>query len=116
MRGLDASSGTLLDDLAHLRQSIGDILTTRRGTRLMRPTYGSRLPELLDHPVNDDTLVEIYAETAQALDEWEPRIRVKRVRLTALSADGIATIDLSGTYLHDGQVFTLEGIQVDRFQ
>ena len=36
----------------HIDQSIGDILSTPIGTRVMRPDYGSRIPRLVDRPIN----------------------------------------------------------------
>jgi len=67
MRGTDAKTGKPLSGVAHLRQSIRDILTTPLGSRVMRRNYGSRLFDLVDNPLNDQTLVEIFAATAEAL-------------------------------------------------
>ena len=88
-----------MDDLAHLRQSIVDILTTPLGTRLERRTYGSLLPELIDHPDHGATRVRIYAAVASALMKWEPRLHLSRVQLASGPAAGRATLDLSGEYL-----------------
>lgn len=51
MFGTNAQTGQALSSLSHLHQSIRDILTTRRGTRVMHAAtlYGSRLPELVDN-------------------------------------------------------------------
>lgn len=89
MRGTDARTGKPLSGLAHLRQSIRDILTTPLGSRVMRRNYGSRLFDLVDNPLNEQTLVEIFAATAEALIQWEPRIRVTRVQ--ARSVNGLIT-------------------------
>jgi phage baseplate assembly protein W len=53
MIGLDASTGKQLSGMAHLRQSVRDILTTPIGTRVMRRDYGSRLYRLVDATMND---------------------------------------------------------------
>lgn len=81
MIGTDANTGKPLEGLAHLAQSIGDILTTPIGSRVMRRSYGSLLPELIDQPGNGATRVRLFAATAEALMRWEPRIRVMRVAL-----------------------------------
>ena len=60
MIGLNSHKGKRLDGLSHLHQSIRDILTTRRGTRVMRRDYGSRLPELVDNPALFKICVETY--------------------------------------------------------
>ena len=74
MIGLDASTGKQLSGMAHLRQSVRDILTTPIGTRVMRRDYGSRLYQLVDAPMNDATRLDMMAATYEALETWEPRL------------------------------------------
>jgi phage baseplate assembly protein W len=64
------------DDIA---QAIRIILGTPIGQRVMRPTFGSRLHELVFAESNADTygLAELYV--ADALGFWEPRIEVLEV-------------------------------------
>ncbi len=112
MIGISATTGRHLEDLDHLRQSIRDILTTRIGTRVMRRTYGSRLPELVDTPMHPDRAIEWYAATAEALDTWEPRFRLTRVQIASASEAGVLALDLEGLYLPDGREITMEGISV----
>lgn len=90
MPGMSRTTGRLLDDLAHLRQSVTDILTTPIGSRVMRRDYGSRLFELVDAPINARTLGDIYAATVDALRRWEPRIAVRRVRVLEAAAGRLA--------------------------
>lgn len=111
MKGINAATGAPLDGIDHLRQSIRDILTTPIGTRVMRRTYGSRLPELVDAPMNRTTIIDLYAATAEALAAWEPRIRVQQV--TATSAEpGRVVLAITGEYLPDGETITIDGIVV----
>lgn len=86
--GMSRNSGELLSSDNHLRQSIHDILTTPLGTRIMRRSYGSLLPFLIDSPANEATRLRLMAATATALIRWEPRIKVSKVTLS-LIADGI---------------------------
>ena len=111
MIGMNAQTGQRLGGIDHLRQSIRDILTTPIGSRVMRREYGSRLFELVDAPLSEETLTEIYAATAQALDAWEPRLRVTRIRARQ-AGQGQVSIDLEGEYLPDGEEIKLEGILV----
>lgn len=99
MTGMHRNGGTGMRDMAHLSQSIADILTTPLGTRLQRRTYGSLLPDLIDHPDNGATRIRMYAATASALMRWEPRLRLSRVQLTSGPQPGQVTLDLSGEYL-----------------
>jgi len=111
MQGMNAQTGKRLSGIDHLRQSITDILTTPVGTRVMRRDYGSRLFELLDAPLNQNTLLALYAATAEALARWEPRFRLRRVQINALEP-GRVEIDLTGEYLPEGKPITLEGLVV----
>lgn len=81
MPGISRSTGEVIDTEAHLSQSIEDILTTPIGSRVMRRDYGSRLPRLIDAPMNGETQIDIFVATAEALAKWEPRLRLVRVSI-----------------------------------
>jgi phage baseplate assembly protein W len=98
MKGMSRENGKYLNDLEHLKQSIGDILTTPIGSRVMRREYGSNLFYLVDRPVNRDFLQQIYAAVAEALERWEPRLNLKKVTVDEVK-DGRITLSLSGIYL-----------------
>lgn len=111
MKGTNANTGKPLDGLRHLAQSILDILTTPIGSRVMRREYGSRLPRLVDAPMNRATILDIYAATAEAIARWEPRFALETV--TASSAQpGAIVLDLTGEYLPDGQTVTIKGFAI----
>ncbi len=100
MIGLDRRTGQPLSGIAHLRQSIEDILTTPLSSRRMRPDYGSQLRRYVDLPVNDGWKSAVQAEVARALGRWEPRLALERVRVVAV-LDGQVSLALSGRYLGD---------------
>ncbi len=50
--GLARDTGGSVEDLAHIQQSVSDILRTPVGSRVMRRDYGSLLSELTDRPQN----------------------------------------------------------------
>jgi phage baseplate assembly protein W len=95
MTGMSRNTGRTLDFDAHLAQSIHDILTTPKGSRALRRSYGSDLPLLIDAPMNGETMVDLFAATAEALAEWEPRFTLRRVEIDAASA-GRLSLRLSG--------------------
>jgi phage baseplate assembly protein W len=109
--GMCKNTGKLLGELAHLKQSIVDILTTPIGSRVMRRSYGSRLFELVDQPINDRLKVQIYSATAEALGKWEPRFRCKKVSVTSATPGRIELL-LEGDYLPNGQQIRLDGVIV----
>lgn len=97
MRGLDRNTGGTIDDEAeHIRQSIGDILTTPIGSRVMRRDYGSVIPELIDQPLNAKTILRLYAASAAALMKWEPRIKLASISVSR-PGEASAIIEIVGT-------------------
>ncbi|MEB0012573.1 GPW/gp25 family protein [Glaciimonas sp. Gout2] len=95
MSGMHRSTGRALTGLAHIRQSLADILTTPIGSRVMRRGYGSEVPDLIDQPLHGATTLRIYAATAHAVRLWEPRINLTGLQLQR-DADGKATLLLDG--------------------
>ena len=111
MRGVNAESGRRLSGREHLRQSVRDILTTPIGSRVMRRDYGSRLFALIDRPLNAGAKAAFVAATADALDRWEPRYRLRSVAVSA-GQDGQILLDLVGDYVPDGTTLEVQGIEV----
>src|SRR4051812_3752236 len=59
-----------------VEQAIRIILMTPRGQRIMRPEFGCQIHDLLFAP-NDETTAGLAAHyVTDALEMWEPRIRV----------------------------------------
>jgi phage baseplate assembly protein W len=92
---------------------VRDILTTRIGTRCMRREYGSRVPDLVDNPINELTKVELFAAVAEALAKWEPRFRIDRVYLQSVSENGKIVLALEVRILLNNEPVTLEGIEIN---
>lgn len=112
MRGMSASTGRPLSGVDHLAQSLADILTTRIGTRVERMAYGSRLPERIDNPAGPALAIDLFADTAEAIDRWEPRFRLTRV-IADQTVPGRCVLDLVGTYLPEGREITIDGIVIE---
>jgi phage baseplate assembly protein W len=110
MQGI-STSGQALTGIDHLRQSIRDILTTRKGTRVVCRDYGSRLPELVDRPINPAFEMDVYAATADALARWEPRFELTRVSITEAD-EGRIVLKLEGVYRPDGTNLVLQSVEV----
>ncbi len=69
-----------LRDLLH--SSVFTILTTSIGSRMMRRTFGSKVPSLVFEP-NDDILSSLVREyTVEAIGLWEPRIEITGIDTT----------------------------------
>lgn len=93
----------MTNELEHIKQSIGDILTTRLGSRVMLKGYGSRLFELVDGPVSNP--IDFVSAATAALERHEPRIKVKRV-LVSYQGDGRLSVEVRATHKASGDPIT----------
>ena len=84
--GMDRTTGRTLTGTAHLAQSIGDILTTRIGSRVERRSYGSTVPDYIDAPMTAVQRTRCYGAAAAALLRWEPRLKLARVQMQPIEA------------------------------
>ncbi len=115
MIGMDENTGKRIDGVAYLKQRIKSVLSMRIGSSVMRPLKGSRLPELIDTPLNATGEFELQVAAIDALDDKENNgledFDVDTVKVKS-SSDGKATFSVSGEYKPDGKPITLEGIQL----
>lgn len=102
--GLNRETGALLRDFDHVRQSIGVILTTPIGSRVMRREFGSEIFDLIDRPMTARVMLAIYAAAAVAIARWEPRFSVTGLSLLEASADGVMGLEVTGTYYPRGHL------------
>ncbi|WP_218135159.1 GPW/gp25 family protein [Variovorax sp. YR216] len=109
---MDRITGRPIDAIEHLRQSVADILGTPIGSRLMRRTYGSQLPELIDQPDNGTTRVRAYSAIAGALMKWEPRLRLSRLQLFSGARPGQVVLEIDGIYTPPGIAATVLALRV----
>ncbi|NTF99061.1 baseplate assembly protein [Agrobacterium rhizogenes] len=100
--GLSAASGKSLSNWGHVQQSIRKILKTPKSSRIMRRTFGSDLPDLVDGKMTRRSILAVYAAAAAAILEWEPRYRMSAGRVSRADADGSITLEIFGTYYPRG--------------
>ena len=81
---VDAQGGlALTSERSEIDQAIQIILSTSPGQRVMRPTFGCRLHELVFAPNNSQTMAQARRYVEEALLMWEPRIRITRIDVRA---------------------------------
>ena len=72
-----------------IQEAIFIILTTRRGSRVMRPDFGCSINELPFQAISSRLAAEIERGVAEALRRFEARIDLTEVRVgTAADIDG----------------------------
>ena len=100
-QGLNAATGRPIADLEHIRQSIADILATPIGTRVMRRSYGSLLPELIDQPMHGATRLRLYAPDDIDPDDEEATTAYLRNNLRRAAEVAAESISSQNTYVND---------------
>jgi len=65
-----------------IKASIKQILLTPKGSRVMRPYFGSNLYKLLFENESNLLAAEVRQEVIQALQKFEPRIQLTKVEVT----------------------------------
>ena len=93
MEGMDARTGRVLRGEEYLRQCIGIIATTPRGTCALNRGFGCGLPERVDR-LAAETTVLAQADLAEAMELWETRARFVGVAF-AKPAEGVLDIVLT---------------------
>lgn len=73
--------GEVSENLADIRQCIGTIITTSKGTDPLRPEFGTDIFKLVDKPVNV-AAPAIVREILTGIQLWEPRVRVTKLVYT----------------------------------
>lgn len=109
--GIDAETGKCLFGWDHCVQSLIKILTTELRERVQLRYFGSRLPQLIDRPQTQDTIIDIYVATAEAIEPrlvegrqlGEPSYVLLRTNLDA-SKPGKLHLELSGVYFENGHL------------
>ena len=64
----------LVADVPEIEQSIGVILGTGLGQRVMRPDFGCKIHDLAFAPINAHTLGLVQRYVEEAIGWWEPRV------------------------------------------
>lgn len=115
--GTSAPLGTTLSDWEHTQQSIRNILRTPIGSRIMRRTYGSYLPALVDSKLTERNILLVYSAASEAILRWEPRFRMAMGRVITAGfmttqdgrpvrggANGLFAFEIIGTYYPRGHL------------
>lgn len=110
-QGLNSATGGAIADLAHIQQSIRDILTTPVGTRVMRRRYGSDVPTLIDQPLNDITRLRVMSAAVAAIVRWEPRVLVNSAWVSIDATGGMA-VDLDADRIDGARASALGRLSI----
>lgn len=68
-------------DLAHIKESITQILLTQKGERVNEPEFGAGLKQMVFENFDETIVGVISYKIEEALSIWEPRIEVTNVHV-----------------------------------
>ena len=83
LRNVQTSDLTKSVDLNALRNSVKNILLTRKTERRMMPLFGASLEQLLFEPIDELTAKKLGSAMIDELTYWEPRVIVTNIDITA---------------------------------
>jgi uncharacterized protein len=75
--------GNVVQGVDDVNQCIAIILTTPKGTDVLRPTFGTDLWRYIDSPIGAAGPA-IVREVTQSITQWEPRVKVLSVQSTPI--------------------------------
>lgn len=70
--------GQVSEGIDDIRQCIGTIITTTKGSDPLRPLFGSEIWRFIDKPVTE-AVSGISAEIIDCILKWETRVRLKKL-------------------------------------
>lgn len=73
--------GQVVQGVDDVNQCIAIILTTPKGTDVLRPTFGTDIWRYIDAPISEAGPA-IVREVTQSITQWEPRVKVLSVQST----------------------------------
>jgi len=92
-----------------IRASLIQIITTNKGERVMRPTFGSNAFSYVFESNNQDFRADVEREVRQAITRWEPRVRIESVIVddeNSITEPGQIVITIIYTIVTTGEVDT----------
>lgn len=96
------SNGTfILRDVEIVKQDLKNHIFTRKGERRKMYNFGTRIPDLIFQPLDENSLY-VIEEDLNEVFEYDPRVRLIDLRIIPLYNEGavVAIADLEYLYLN----------------
>ncbi len=113
MKGMNRVTSQWIEGNNHLEQSLEDIVTTPKGTRVLARNYGIDT-ELVDRPMDYQSLGGWTYATVEALENSnEPRVELDKIQLNMVSKNGELGFTM---HLNENQTPDLKGVIQEEFK
>ena len=93
--------GEIAGGLDDIRQCLGIIFSTTKGSDPLRPLFGSNIWQFIDTPVNT-AAANISAEIIDAVGKWESRIIIKTLTYNIVGSK--IEFELTSQLLESGEI------------
>ena len=99
----DPATGSIpyVDGMELIRQAVETILDTEPGERIMLPAFGCGLRRYLMEPNTLTTRTSMQQDITDALQRWEPRVRLTNVAVTPGEDPSLVWIEIAYVRLAD---------------
>lgn len=101
MTGISRTTFQPIDNLESALQGVNEILATPLRSRVIRRQFGGGIIELLGRRMTPSLFPVFLQLLASSIDRWEPRFRVRKMRIAASAEDvrsGQASIHIFADY------------------
>ena len=82
-RGFDENKSFRRTEVELVKQDLLNHIFTRRGERIMMPTFGTRIPDLLMEPMDTTSLFIIRNDLLEVFN-YDPRVNLRELRIDPL--------------------------------
>jgi phage baseplate assembly protein W len=98
--GLEYSGNNtfILTDIPLVERNIMNHIFTKKGSRVMMPTFGSIIPELLFEPLDDTTIFRCKTEIERIVN-YDPRVKLNEIITTPIYDSNVLSVTLSLYYI-----------------
>jgi len=93
------NSVSLVQHEDDIKESLIILLTTIRGSRLLRPSYGTSVRTLIFEPLDTNTATYISEEIKKSILIHEPRVFVDKVEAVQESLNGTLKVSIDYTII-----------------
>lgn len=109
-RSSDGYFDKTFTSIEELKANIINVLSTRRGERIMKPDFGSDLHQIIFEQATSRIEQRVESEINRVIDEWVPQIDVSETNVSRVDEDNALLVDITFTtpFLPEGEDETIE--------
>lgn len=107
--GVNTNTSFTLKDIQLVKQDLINHLFTIRGERVMQPTFGTIIPNILFEPMDEQTIAAIENEIVRVINS-DPRVSLLNIQLTPSYDENTLTVQVLLDYIELNMV---EGFELN---